>query len=143
MESLDTQRIIRALRDDWGELITRYQQLTPEQQEHYLSTQGYQRIPDLLAHVTAWWERGMRLIERYQVEPGFVAPEVAVDDFNAAAVASIQQQGEQVVISLFHASLQRFMNVVEQLDDEARHDQRIIRQIEMEVIGHFREHQIK
>ena len=142
MERLDLDKIQLAL-DYWGELPAQFQQLTPDQQKRYLFVQGYQCFPDLLAHVSAWWERGMRLIAQYRAHSSFTAPAVNVDEFNAQAVAHVRGKSGDEVPQAFENARQRFLELLGELSDKDQQDPRIIRQIEMEVIAHFQEHKIE
>ncbi len=141
MEKLDLVNIQIAL-GYWGELPAQFQKLTPDQQERYLFVQGYPRFADLLAHIIAWWERGMILIAKYRTDASFLAPKVDVDDFNARAVASVRGTEEEEIITAFEEARHRFIKLIAELDDKETQDERIIRQIEMELIGHFKEHKI-
>jgi len=142
MDKLDMVRI-RVTLGDWGELPAKFQQLSPDQQKHYLTCQGYQSFTDLLAHITAWWERGMLLIEHYRADADFIASAVDVDQFNALAVAEAHGKSEDEILKAFTESRQRFHDLVLQLDTEKQIDPRIIRQIEMELIAHYQEHKIE
>jgi len=141
MEKLDVEKIQSAL-GDWGELPAQFQQLTPDQQKSYLIAQGYQRFPDLLAHVTAWWERGMQLIEQYRVDAAFSAPPVEVDEFNAKAVNGVLGKDTERVRQAFEDARLSFLKLVAELDGRDQQDERIVRQLEMEIIGHYQEHRI-
>jgi len=141
MDKLDIIRIETAL-GDWGELPAKFQRLSPDQQEHYLTCQGYQSVTDLLAHVTAWWERGMLLIKQFQVDAGFLSPEVDVDKFNAEAVAKARGKSGDEILLAFEAARQRFCGLVLELETEKPIDPRISRQIDMELIAHYQEHKI-
>jgi len=134
---------IRVTLGDWGELPAKFQQLSPDQQKHYLTCQGYQSFTDLLAHITAWWERGMLLIKQYQVDADFIAPAVDIDHFNALAVAEAGGKSGDEILKAFRKARQRFHDLVVELDTEKQSDPRIIRQIEMELIAHYQEHKIE
>ena len=143
MRKLNIEKILAILHDDWGGLISRFHGLSPEEQQAYLHAQGYRRFADLLAHFCAWWERGIAMIRNFQQDPGFSAPEVEVDDFNAAAVARAQGLSEEEVERVYNRTLQRFEDLIASLSAEDQKDKRIIQQIEIELIGHYQEHQIK
>jgi len=142
MDKLDMERIETTL-GEWGELPAKFQRLSPDQQKHYLTCQGYQTFTALLAHITAWWERGMLLIEDYRADADFIAPAVDVDQFNALAVAEAHGKSGDEILKAFTEGRQRFHDLVLQLDTEKQSDPRIIRQIEMELIAHYQEHKIE
>ena len=143
VKKLNVKKTLAVLHNDWGGLITRFHGLNLEEQQAYLHAQGYKRFADLLAHFCAWWERGIAMIRNFQQDSGFSAPEVEVDDFNAAAVARAQGLSEEEVERVYNRTLQRFEDLIASLSVEDQKDKRIIRQIEIELIGHYQEHQIK
>lgn len=143
MEHPMKDTLLNSLQIDWADLPTRFHLLTSSQQEGYLVAQGYQRFADLLAHITAWWERGIKLIEHYRENPRFSSPSVNVNEFNATAVATAQGMSEDEVVKAFMVVLRHFVKLIDQLNDNDWQDERIIRQLEMEIIGHYQEHRIK
>lgn len=140
---VDRQTILHYLTDNWGSYVTDYRSMTPQAQQQFLRRQGYRRFADLLSHCIAWWDSGMRVIETYRVDPDYESPPVDVDAFNAAAVAKAQDMSEEQVVRCFEVTRDKFFQLVNRLTDEDFKDAHIIRQLEMELIGHLAEHAIK
>ncbi len=49
--------LLRALEDGWQAYLSTVSTLSAEETQAYLGEQGYDRLRDLLAHVTAWCEK--------------------------------------------------------------------------------------
>lgn len=143
MKKSDRNEINTSLRDDWRSLPDLFHQLSEVQQECYLDAQGYHCFRDLVAHIIAWWERGMELIERYRADASFTAPPVDVDEFNAQVVANVQDRSEKEVLAAFEKTRRRWLTLIRDLTDHEWRDERITHQLMMEIIGHFNEHRIQ
>jgi hypothetical protein len=142
MDELSRQRVLDLLMGDWADYIARFKALSPVMQAAFLEQQGYQRLGDLLAHFVAWWDEGLRSIQRYQSDPAARSPEIDVDDFNAQAVEKAAGLNETELILLFEQARCHFVAVVQALSDKDLRDERVLNQIKMELINHLEEHRI-
>ncbi|HNR03197.1 MAG TPA: DinB family protein [Anaerolineaceae bacterium] len=143
MPAIDRQMMMDYLTKKWRNYVAAYRSLSVGDQEKFLQRQGYRRLADLLAHVIAWWESGMRAIEIYRVDPAYEPPPVNVDAFNAAAVADAQDKSEEQVVRLFEETQKNFIELINSLSEDNFRDPRITRQLEMELVGHLAEHVIE
>jgi hypothetical protein len=143
MTNPDRKTILETLNTHWSGYVRAFQALSAAEQSAFLDQQGYKRLADLLAHVTAWWKNGISSIETYRVDPAYRAPNVDVDAFNAAAVESVKDLSEAEVIRAFEEMRLKFVELVNSLTDLDFADKRITKQLNMELIGHYTEHQIK
>ncbi|HRE28230.1 MAG TPA: hypothetical protein PK954_16435, partial [Anaerolineales bacterium] len=68
--------------------------------------------------------------------------EIDVDSFNAAAVADVQAQTDVEVRSAFEQARRDMIDLIERLPPEAFGSERIVGQLNMEIIGHAAEHSL-
>jgi len=142
MELPSRESILDCLDTQWGTYVTRFQGFSTSEQNIFLEKQGYKRLQDLLAHVTAWWQDGMEKINKFLQDSGYEPSPVDVDAFNAAAVEGVKNQSEVEVIAAFETTRLQFVELVQNLSDEDLASPNIIRQLIMEVTGHYEDHQI-
>lgn len=143
MELPSRETILDCLDNQWGTYVTRFQGFSAIEQKNFLEKQGYLRLQDLLSHVTAWWQDGIEKINKFLHDPAFEPPPVDVDAFNAAAVEEVKDQSEVAVIGAFETTRLQFVELVQTLSDEDLASPNIIRQLIMEVTGHYEDHQIE
>ncbi|MGC8856042.1 MAG: hypothetical protein ACP5QU_04510 [Anaerolineae bacterium] len=55
-------QVIHCLREDWGKYRACFESLSVAEQAAFLQRQGYATFHDLLAHICAWWEEGLKVI---------------------------------------------------------------------------------
>jgi glucokinase len=135
-------RILRGLQRDWGGYVEGFKTLEPEAQAAFLVRQGYRRFADLLTHVSAWWKEGLQGVMSLLEDRGFTAPQYDVDSFNAQAVEKSQDWSEQEVIQAFEAQRNELVEFVRKLPAEAFENERIVRRLSIEVVGHYDEHKV-
>ncbi len=140
MEEFSKEQVIKCLKKQWGTYVDHYNGLSAAEQKQYLARQGYVRLGDLLAHLAAWWQRGMQLIRVYQRDPGFQPPNVDVDAFNAEAVASVKNLSDAEVISHFESRRLQMLELVKSLTEVDLQSESIKSQLAIEVIEHYQEH---
>lgn len=142
MELPSRETILHCLDNQWGAYVTRFKGFSVAEQKLFLDKQGYARLQDLLSHVTAWWQDGMQKIQAFLRDPGYESPKVDVDAFNAAAVEEVKNLPEAMVIAAFETTRLQFVELVQTLSDKDLASPNIIRQLIMEVTGHYEDHQI-
>lgn len=140
MDNFSKEKVVKCLKKQWGTYVERYNKLSAAEQQKYLAQQGYVRLGDLLAHVAAWWQRGMQLVMVYRHDSSFQPPDVDVDVFNAEAVASVRYLSDAEVIAHFEAVRLQMLGLVKQLEEVDLQSDQIKRQIDMDVLGHYQEH---
>jgi hypothetical protein len=143
MEKIARQNVLAVLTKDWGNYVSKFQSLSPEAQAAFLEKQGFQRLADLLAHIVAWWEVGLQVIENFRTDPDARQPEIDVDTFNAKAVEKIRNATDGEVIQSFEKTRRKFVDCVTNLSKNDFQDERIINQIKMELINHLEDHRIQ
>jgi len=142
MDEVTRQNVLDLLNGDWAQYVPRFQQLDPAAQAAFLEKQGYKRLADLLAHIAAWWERGLQNIQTYQRDPAVRQPEVDVDRFNAHAVELVRDMDDLEQIRRFESARLKFVASVQALSDADFKDERILNQLRWELFNHLEEHKI-
>jgi hypothetical protein len=118
--------------------VERFRALPVEKQTAFLKRQGFERFRDLVAHVLAWWEEGMRVIETASDADPCAVPDV--DAFNAAAVARFGDLPEAEVLSKFETTRLTLMNLVDSLPDEVLSKANVQEWLRADVMRHYFEH---
>ncbi len=134
------KQLLHALEQDWGTYVARVRRLSREERRVYLSTQGYARLADLLAHVIAWWKEGYLALDIMLRDPNFQSPDYDDTIFNAAAVESVSHLDEAEVVEAFEAMRLAYYKRIADLPAGAFQDERIARRLQIEIIGHYHEH---
>ncbi len=136
------ERILEALERGWGTYVATFDALPPDVQRQCLDRQGYRRFADLLAHVIAWWREGRAIVEALLADPGYQAPARDVDAFNAAAVRTVLAEDEAAVRQAFEVARRDLVTYVANLPESAVETEKIVAQLNMEIIGHLAEHSL-
>ncbi len=142
MTELVRKKVLDTLQTGWATYVERFYCLSPQAQATFLAKQGYVRFADLLAHIIAWWEEGKRAVENLLDDPDFNLPEYDVDAFNAQAVERFHNLGDPAVIKSFEDTRKALLNFVVSLPNDAFQNKKIIKQLDMEVVGHLKDHDI-
>jgi hypothetical protein len=143
MATLTRQEVLDVLQGDWAEYVHGFFSLSSEAQSAFLRQQGYARFADLLAHIVAWWRVCHHAVERFRSDSALQPINYDVDAFNAEAVAVVSQLDEGQVMESFE-TMRRFMiDFVKGLPDTAFEIEKVVDQLEMDFIGHLREHAIE
>ncbi len=139
---LDAPRflLLDTLQREWSGYPKRFQALTPDQARSFLSKQGYPRFRDLLAHIIAWWETGIRLIgSGGDDEP---CEDQDVDAFNAAAVERFGKLDEAEVLESFERTRLVLFNLVSTTPEQILQKSNVQSWLHADVIDHFYEHHL-
>ena len=142
MTTLTRQEFLNTLQGDWKTYVQRFQGLSPQAQSAFLVKQGYARFADLLSHLIAWFEVGHQAVERYLADPQSQPKEYDVDAFNADAVAKVAGFDEEHVIESFEKMRIFMLEYVKALPETAFEDERVVNQLDMELVGHLSGHNI-
>jgi hypothetical protein len=123
---------------EWADCRDRFAALTAEQKTDYLKKQGFARFADLLAHVVAWWEQGIGVIETASAQDPCDVEDV--DAFNAAAVRSFAELDEAGAASRFEQTRLMLGGLVDMLPDEVLRRPNIEGWLRADVLDHYYEH---
>ncbi|MGA2489552.1 MAG: ClbS/DfsB family four-helix bundle protein [Anaerolineales bacterium] len=142
MDKITRQSVLDLLNGEWADYVSRFQSIPPAAQAAFLEKQGYKRLTDLLAHIVAWWEEGMQAIQRYKSDPAARQPEIDVDSFNARAVEKVRAVSEAEEIRALEEARRKFVQVVKKLSEDDFKDERVLNQIQWELVNHLEDHRI-
>ncbi len=132
--------LIDMLQREWDGYPARFASLTLEQQQDFLTKQGYPRLRDVLAHVIAWWETGIRLIGSGGDEDPCADQDV--DAFNAAAVERFGRLDEAEVFAAFERTRLVLLNLVGAVPDEVLSKPNVNSWLRADVIDHYYAHRL-
>ena len=141
--TLSRDQLLATLQDDWGAYPADFHRLSAPARATELKRQGYRRFADLLAHIISWWRDALKTIPRLLADPDYHPPEIDVDTFNAWAIATFRAVGEPSVVEAFDDTRQALIDLVGALPDQAFQDERIAWRLDIEIIGHLQEHELK
>lgn len=132
--------VIDMLHREWGDYVMRFNALNGEKQTAFLQEQGFGRFRDVLAHMIAWWEQGIAVIEGSSSEdPGEVED---VDAFNAQAVERFGQLAEAPVLAHFDDTRFALASLIDMLPDEVLAKPNVQSWLRADVLDHYYEHAI-
>jgi hypothetical protein len=117
-----------------------YAGLAVEKQTAFLQKQWFARFRDVLAHILAWWERGIGVIQA-----GSTADPLEVDDvdaFNAEAVKSFADMEESQVLMQFDETRLTLASLVDMLPEDVITRTNIQDWLRSDVLDHYYEHAI-
>ena len=140
MPEVTQKELIDSLEREWGTYVQRYRALSEDEQANFVKEQGYARFADILAHFIAWWEEGIKALERMPGDPDYQSPEYGVDEFNARALERFSAAGEDAVIQVFEDLRLSMLRLVKGLPESAFQERRICDRLHIEILGHMEEH---
>jgi hypothetical protein len=116
--------------------------MTEEQQKAFLEKQGFPRFRDLAAHIVAWWEEGIRLIEGVAKNPTHRMPEMDTDAFNALVVEMFSLLAEVDVWKRYEAARAALIELAINLPDDTYQHKEVQAWLRSDVIEHYFDHSI-
>jgi len=131
----------KCLAQEWGQYISRFEQLSEREQQEFLLKQGYPSLKSLLAHLAAWWRVGIEVVRHHQSDPDYNHPSMDVDDFNNAVIARAEGMPDAEVLKDFETARRQMLDLVASLSDTDLANPKINRQLLIEIIEHLREHE--
>jgi hypothetical protein len=140
MSESTRSQLLDSLQHNWGELVAHFRSLPPHEQEAWLAQQGYARLADLLAHVIAWWDEAMPIINRLAAGEEVEHKEYDEDRFNAEAVGRFAGYEEAMVLAAFEAKRKQWVALISELPDSALAEPLIADRLRIELIRHYQEH---
>jgi hypothetical protein len=140
MAAVTRKELLDALGQDWGTYVERYQRLSDDGKKRFVKAQGFARFADILAHFIAWWEEGIKALEKMPRDPAYQSPDYSVDDFNAQAIKRFSAMDEDAIIGVFEKVRQEMVRLVADLPEAAFREKRISDRLHIEILGHMEEH---
>jgi hypothetical protein len=130
--------LIDTLHREWGDYVTGFAGLTEAGQAVFLKKQGFSRFRDVLAHVVAWWEHGIGVIESSASEDPVDVNDV--DSFNAEAVERFGLLDEAQVLAKYEGTRLTLASLVDMLPDDVLNQPQVRSWLRADVIDHYYEH---
>lgn len=139
---LDAPRflLIDALQREWRGYAARFDALSPDDQHLFLEKQGFARFRDVVAHVIAWWETGIRMIGAGGEEDPCEAEDV--DAFNAAAIQRFDRLEVAQVYEAYERTRLVLLNLVGTIPDDILSKPTAQGWLRADVIDHYYEHRL-
>lgn len=134
------QRTLDYLEQEWGTYVERFQRLPEEEQRKRVNTMGYASLRDLLAHVLAWWEEGMGIINAIAEGRAFERKRYDFDAFNAEAVAKYGTWEETAFMAHFEQARQETAARLGSMEEAVFENRRVQAWLDGIVFQHAREH---
>lgn len=130
------------LDNSWQNLIERFDARSPDEQAAYLEQQGYARLADLLAHVVAWWQDGVKEISLMLADPEHPLRRYEVDVFNAQAVERVSGVSPEAMEQTFKTQQRAMVDLVNSLSEDELNQHNINMRLYYEIIQHWAEHEL-
>jgi hypothetical protein len=141
--SLTSQQVMDNLRKDWKNYPDRFSRLDPGQQAAFLKEQGYESFHDLLAHILAWWEEAIKIINSVLDLKEIPGKEYDIDAFNAAALDRFRTWKDADVLIHFENVRKGLVSMVVDLPESGFQNRRINSWLDACLVEHFLTHDIR
>ncbi len=132
--------LLDTLNREWSGYPTRFDGLSPDEQRLFLQKQGYVRFRDVVAHIIAWWETGIRMIGAGADEDPCEGEDV--DAFNAAAIQRFDRLEVSQVYEAYERTRLVLLNLVGTAPEEILSKQAAQSWLRADVIDHYYEHRL-
>lgn len=130
--------VIDTLQREWGDYVQGFAGLSQAEQEAFVKKQGFHQFRDVLAHVVAWWEHGIGVIE--SSASGDPVDVDDVDAFNAEAVERFGLMAEAQVLAKYEDTRLTLASLVDMLPVEVLRQPHVRSWLRADVIDHYFEH---
>lgn len=133
-------RTLEYIEQEWGTYVERFQRLPKDVQEKRIEDMGYERFRDMLAHILAWWDEGMSIINAIAEERPFERRKYDFDQFNAEAVAKYKDRDEAEFMSQFEKTRQKMGADLKSMDEAVFENRLVKAWLHSVIYHHAREH---
>ena len=139
---LTCQQLLDNLRKDWKAYPDRFNKLDPDRQAAFLKEQGYDSFHDLLAHILAWWEETIKIVNSILDLMEMPRKEYDIDAFNAAALEHYRGWKDGDLLVHFENLRQALVTLVVDLPESGLQNRRVNGWLNASLVEHFQEHGI-
>jgi hypothetical protein len=133
--------LLNTVETEWGRYLSTIVSMTTDDQDHYVHDQGYNSLKDLLAHICAWWQTALNVIETTRNGGAFQQNWKDDDEYNARVIQRYQNETLEQVEEDFDNSLEQIGGVIAELSDEEMQNPTIQRWLLDTVIVHYQKHE--
>jgi hypothetical protein len=134
--------VLDMLQREWAAYMERFRGLSEEEQTAFLQKQGFPRFRDLLAHIVAWWEEGLQLIDSVAKDPSYRMPDMDVDAYNARVLEMFGALDESDVWKKYEATRAALLELLINLPTEVYEHQQVQDWLKSDVIEHYFDHAV-
>jgi hypothetical protein len=134
------QRALDYVSEEWGTYVERFSRLPAPEGEKRVRAMGYERLRDMLAHILAWWEEGMGIINSIAANRQLERKKYDFDLFNAEAVAKYGDWDEAEFMAHFEAARQKMEADLKSLEEALFEHRRVRAWLHAVILHHAREH---
>ena len=134
------QRTLGYVNIEWGMYVERFQRLPKAEGEKRVKQMGYERFRDMLAHILAWWEEGMGIINSIAGNREFERKKYDFDVFNAEAVAKYKDWDEDEFMAHFEKTRQKMGTDLKSMNEAMFENRRVRAWLNAVILHHAREH---
>lgn len=138
--TITKQRALHYIEYEWGTYTERFNRLPKAEQDQRIAKQGYASFRDMLAHILAWWEEGMRIIRAVAEQREIERKKYDFDVFNAEAVAKYQPWEEVAFMAHFEKTRQNMATDLKSMDESVFENRRVRSWLNGILFLHAREH---
>ena len=138
--TITKMRTLEYIEQEWGTYVERFHRLSNNEQEKRVKEMGYETFRDMLAHIMAWWDEGMRVITVITEERPFERKKYDFDAFNAEAVAKYKDWDETEFMSQFEKTRQKMGTDLKSMDEVVFENHRVRAWLDAVIYHHAREH---
>jgi len=140
--TITKERTLEYVGQEWGTYVERFKRKPGDDGEKRVKETGYQTFRDLLAHILAWWEEGMEIINAIAEERPFERRKYDFDAFNAEAVARYKEWDETEFMAHFEKSRQKMEADLRSMDEAVFENRRVRSWLNGILFEHAREHPV-
>lgn len=134
--------VLDTLQREWEGYIERFHALPEEKQKAFLAKQGFPRFRDVVAHIIAWREDGLKAIDAISKDPSYQQPETDTDAYNAQAIEIFGKLDEAEVWMKFESTRQALIELVINLPEETFNHKYVQAWLRDDVMDHYFEHAV-
>jgi hypothetical protein len=140
--TITCQQLLDNLNNDWKSYPERFQKMDPARQVIFLKEQGYDNFHDLLAHIIAWWQEAIKIVDAIMDMEEPQHKEYNIDDFNSAAIEHYRNWKDPDLMFHFENLREALINLVVELPENGLDNKRINNWLNACVVEHFQTHDI-
>jgi hypothetical protein len=136
------QQLLDNLNKDWESYPDRFRKMDPARQAIFLQEQGYANFHDLLAHIVAWWEEAIKIVDAIMDLEELPTRQYDLDAFNADAIKNYQNWKDTDLLFHYENLRQALIDLVVDLPENGLENQRINNWLNACLVEHFHTHDI-
>lgn len=136
------QQVLDNLNKDWKTYPERFNAMDPDRQVTFLKKQGYDSLHDLLAHIIAWWQEAIQIVNSIIDLQELPKKEYNLDEFNSAAIERFRNWQDADLMIHYENLRQALIDLVAELPENGLNNTRINFWMNACVVEHFHTHDI-